>query len=103
MTVKDKTVDGIKVVSLVLNGLTIAGLIISMTVNVQKADSFNINSRRIDGLVIVTDALKDVDKALLQQVTELRGNTTTDIAIINERIQNITKLLEEIKTIVTRR
>jgi hypothetical protein len=95
--------DSMKTVSLIMNGLMTASLIVSITVAVQKTGAADVNSLRIDGLVNVVDSMKDVDTGLLAQITDLRGTTTTDIALLNERIVNITKLLEEIKAIVMRR
>jgi hypothetical protein len=98
-----RSLDPAKTISLIANGIMLAGVIVSLTVAVQKTESYNVNSRRIDGLVTVTDNMKDVDSGLLQQVTELRGTTTADIMVLKERIENVTRLLEEIKAIVMRR
>jgi hypothetical protein len=95
--------DPVKIVSILANGLMLAGLIVSMTISVEKSMSFNMNSARIDRLLVIVEEMKSVDAGLLTQITTLKGTTTADIAVLNERITNITNLLNEIKVLVTRR
>jgi hypothetical protein len=95
--------DPVKTVSIIGNGFLLAVAIASFTIAVQRTESYNVNSLRIDGLVRVTEGMKDVDAGLLKQVTELKGTTTADIMVIKVQLENNTKLLEEIKAIVMRR
>jgi hypothetical protein len=94
--------DHIRNLSFIANGLMIAATIVSITVAVDKSHYANVNSVRIDGLVGIVDGMKDVDSGLLNQIVELRGRQTADTALLNEKINNITNLLQEIKAIVKR-
>ncbi|MFA5377255.1 MAG: hypothetical protein WC455_16010 [Dehalococcoidia bacterium] len=109
---KDSTgkTDVLKTVSVLSNGLMLAVTVVSVTIAVMKSQEVDRYAaqiadirQNIAGMVKVADNMKDVDAGLLRQITELKGTTTTDITLLNERISNVTKLLEEIKTLVMKR
>jgi hypothetical protein len=94
--------DILKTLSILANGIMIIATVVSVTVAVEKSTMANKNSMRIDGLVVVVDGMRDVDAGMLNQIVELRGRQTADTMLLNEKITNITNLLQEIKQIVKR-
>jgi hypothetical protein len=95
--------DPITTVSLLLNGVSFVTVLVTVTIAVMRTKELNTSAKQIQAIVEVMDEMKCVDSGLLDQIHELKGATTADIMLINERIMNITKLLEEIKSIVMRR
>jgi hypothetical protein len=92
-------------ISFVFNILTALALVLTTTLFVTKSievttysQKIEENKNKVESVIVVMDQMKEVDKGLLAQIVEVKGTTSSDIRIINERITNIQATLEIIRS-----
>jgi hypothetical protein len=106
--------DGMKIVLFVTSIILFAATICSTTLAIQGSRDRTVLTVQIDKILTVMDQMKAVDAGLASQIAavqgvsekdiaEVRSSTAGDIALINQRIETISQLLAEIKSIVLKR
>ena len=81
------------ILSIVLGATTL----VSTTIAIMRGQQISAQAIHISNILVIIEAMKEVDSGLLAQIAELRGIESADIRLLSMRIDNITKLLEEIR------
>jgi len=58
---------------------------------------------QIEKILVVLENMKAVDAGLVLEIAKVRGESTTEIALINQKIGTITEMLMDIKVLIKER
>lgn len=92
--------NALKVASLSLAVLLALATAATTALAVERGAENKRLSIQVERIVIILDVMKQVDSDLATQIAVNKGERTTEIALINQRISAVTDMLAEIKELL---
>jgi hypothetical protein len=90
----------LKVAATVVGILTLVALAITSTLASERTRERDVSKTQVERIVLVLDAMKQVDTDLATQIAAVKGSNDTSVQLINQRIDTVATLLQDIKAIL---